>query len=94
MEQSALSALKDRLGIPVRARSCHTVEVGGYYIEGHVPLADVRRILTERPDAQGIVVPGMPIGSPGMEMGEHKQPYNTWLISEGRDPSVYARHNQ
>lgn len=94
MSQPALSALKDKLGIPMRARSCHTVEADGYFIEGHVPLEDLQRLLTENPIASGISVPGMPIGSPGMEMGWQKQPFNTYLLSADQPPSVYAKHNQ
>jgi hypothetical protein len=56
-------------GVPDELRSCHTATVGGYVIEGHVPAADIRRLLDERPQATGLAVPGMPIGSPGMEQG-------------------------
>ncbi|HMQ42687.1 MAG TPA: DUF411 domain-containing protein [Paracoccus sp. (in: a-proteobacteria)] len=66
IEDDDLYALKDRLGVPADMQSCHTVEVGGYVIEGHVPLQAVERLLSERPDATGIAVPGMPAGSPGM----------------------------
>ncbi len=62
-----LSPIKERLGVPVGKGSCHTAEVGGYLIEGHVPVADIKKLLKERPDARGLVVAGMPVGSPGME---------------------------
>jgi hypothetical protein len=55
--------------------ACHTALVGGYVVEGHVPAADITRLLTERPAVVGLAVPGMPIGSPGMEQGGRKDPY-------------------
>ncbi|MES2858631.1 MAG: DUF411 domain-containing protein, partial [Pseudomonadota bacterium] len=61
-----LNPVKERLGVPYGKGSCHTAEVGGYFIEGHVPAADVRRLLADKPDAKGLVLPGMPMGSPGM----------------------------
>lgn len=81
-----------RLGIPDDLRSCHTASVGGYAVEGHVPAADVRRLLRERPQAAGIAVPGMPMGSPGMEHGGHRQPYQTILFTRAGQRSVFARH--
>lgn len=72
-----------RLGVPDDLRSCHTAVIEGYAIEGHVPAADIRRLIAERPEAVGIAVPGMPIGSPGMEQGEVRQPYEVILF--GRD---------
>lgn len=65
-----MDAIKARLGVPVDLRSCHTAEVAGYVIEGHVPALAIRRLLDERPAAVGLAVPGMPAGSPGMEGGE------------------------
>lgn len=65
-----MDAVKARLGVPVNLRSCHTAEVAGYVIEGHVPVAALQRLLDERPQAVGLAVPGMPAGSPGMEGGE------------------------
>ena len=62
-----------KLGVPDNLRSCHTAQIGGYAIEGHVPAADIKRLLAERPKAAGIAVPGMVMGSPGMEHGDHKQ---------------------
>lgn len=91
---SALQVLKDRLGIPMQGRSCHTVEVGGYYVEGHVPLADVDRLLAEKPEAAGLAVPGMPLGSPGMDFGPDKDPFNTYLVKADGTPSIFARHHQ
>ncbi len=81
-----------RLGVPDDLRSCHTAAVGGYAIEGHVPAADIRRLLRERPAAAGIAVPGMPIGSPGMEHGAHRERYQTILFTRAGRRSVFARH--
>ncbi|MGQ0661129.1 DUF411 domain-containing protein [Sphingosinicella sp.] len=81
-----------RLGVPDDLRSCHTASVGGYAVEGHVPAADVRRLLRERPQAAGIAVPGMPMGSPGMEHGSHRQPYQTILFTRAGRRTVFARH--
>lgn len=87
-----LDAVAQRLGVPEAMRACHTAEAGGYFIEGHVPAADVRRLLAERPNAAGIAVPGMPIGSPGMEVGNRRQPYQTLLVARGGGTSVFAQH--
>jgi hypothetical protein len=81
-----------RLGVPDELRSCHTASVGGYAVEGHVPAADIRRLLRERPQAAGIAVPGMPVGSPGMEMGNRRQPYQTILFTRAGRQTVFARH--
>ena len=81
-----------RAGVPDALRSCHTATVEGYAIEGHVPAADIRRLLAERPEAAGIAVPGMPIGSPGMEQGDRRQPYATILFSRDGRQQLFAQH--
>lgn len=81
-----------RLGVPDDLRSCHTASVNGYAIEGHVPAADIRRLLEERPQAAGIAVPGMPIGSPGMEQGNRRQPFRTILFTREGRRSTFAQH--
>lgn len=81
-----------RLGVPDALRSCHTAEIGGYAIEGHVPAADVRRLLALKPKATGIAVPGMPMGSPGMEHGGHKEPYKTILFDRAGAIRIFAAH--
>ncbi|HYI47095.1 MAG TPA: DUF411 domain-containing protein [Allosphingosinicella sp.] len=81
-----------RLGVPDDLRSCHTASVGGYAIEGHVPAADIRRLLRERPAAAGIAVPGMPMGSPGMEHGSHREPYRSILFTRTGQRRVFAQH--
>lgn len=81
-----------KLGVPDDLRSCHTSTVGGYAIEGHVPAADVARLLREKPKAAGIAVPGMVAGSPGMEMGSNKPPYQTILFTRDGKRKVFAQH--
>ena len=78
-------------GIPAAQGSCHTAKVGGYAIEGHVPAADVKRLLKQRPKAVGLAVPGMPLGSPGME-SDTKQAYDVLLVKAGGATEVFARH--
>ena len=86
-----LTPVKTRLGVPDSLQSCHTAEVGGYVVEGHVPAADIRRLLAERPRARGLAVPGMPAGSPGMGDGGHREAYQVILFGDGGH-SVYARY--
>jgi hypothetical protein len=81
-------------GVPPDQVSCHTALVGRYFIEGHVPAEDVRRLLAEQPEARGLVVPGMVAGSPGMEQGGVRQPYAVLLVAMDGSTSVYARHNE
>jgi hypothetical protein len=81
-------------GVPDQLSSCHMGLVGGYVVIGHVPPADVRRLLRERPKAIGLSVPGMPDGSPGMERPDGKrEPYQTLLLLPGRRWRVYAQHS-
>ena len=93
VDQGALAALKTRLGIRPEFRSCHTAEAGGYWIEGHVPAEDLARLLTERPEAAGLAVPGMPVGSPGMEMGSEREPFDTLLVRRSGEAEVFASHS-
>lgn len=88
-------AARKRLGMPDALGSCHTARVGGYVIEGHVPAADILRLLREKPDALGLAVPGMPIGSPGMDGPEYKgrrDPYDVLLVSHGGATRVFQSH--
>lgn len=88
-----LAPIRAEHGIPDRLASCHTGVIGGYAIEGHVPAADVARLLRERPEgARALSAPGMPAGSPGMEAAGH-QPYVTWLIDGEGQARVFGRHN-
>lgn len=84
-------AARERAGISPAIGSCHTALVNGYAIEGHVPAQDIKRLLKERPRAIGLTVPGMPMGSPGME-GPRSDPYNVLLIDKQGGTSVYSRH--
>ncbi|WP_264212211.1 DUF411 domain-containing protein [Leisingera thetidis] len=84
--------MKEQLGITGELASCHTALAGAYVIEGHVPAADIRRLLAERPDALGLTVPGMPVGSPGMEMGEEREAFDTLLIKPDGRTEVFASH--
>jgi len=81
-----------RLGVPKALRSCHTSEIDGYVIEGHVPAADVKRLLAKRPRVAGLAVPGMVMGSPGMEHGGHSQPYQTIAFDKAGKTQVFASH--
>jgi hypothetical protein len=90
-EMRDLDPIKARLGVPVDLESCHTATVGGYVVEGHVPAADVRRLLSEKPAATGIAAPHMPVGSPGMERGDEREPYQVIQFGdEGR--TIFATH--
>jgi hypothetical protein len=85
--------VKTKHRVPSAVESCHTALVGGYVVEGHVPAADVQRMLDERPAIAGIGVRGMPIGSPGMEVeGVKPQPYNVLAFDKGGQTRVFARH--
>ena len=86
-----ISAARKMAGMPERFGSCHTARVGGYVVEGHVPAADVQRLLKEKPKALGLAAPGMPQGSPGME-SSHPQPYDTLLVQADGGYKVFARH--
>jgi len=92
VDQNKLYQLKDQLGLTQEQWACHTAFVGLYFVEGHVPASDVKRFLEEQPDMIGLAVPGMPAGSPGMEMGGRRQPYNTLAIRKDGTSAVFARH--
>lgn len=88
------TSARKRLKIPAALGSCHTALVAGYAIEGHVPVADIRRLLAERPDAVGLAVPGMPIGSPGMdgpEYGGQRDRYEVLLVLRDGSTRVFSR---
>lgn len=87
-----LESIKRDLGVPLDLASCHTAVVNGYLVEGHIPAADVRRLLAEQPDVSGIAVPGMPIGSPGMESGDIRQPYAVYTFAPSGEVTVFQEH--
>lgn len=88
------TATRKRYGFPDRFGSCHTAIVGGYVVEGHVPAAEVKRLLAVKPAALGISVPGMPVGSPGMEVGHRQDPYDVYLIDKSGREIVFAHYPQ
>jgi hypothetical protein len=90
------TAARKRLGVDARLGSCHTATVGGYVIEGHVPASDVQRLLRERPVGLGLAVPGMPIGSPGMdgpEYGGRRDVYAVLLLQKDGSTTIFNRHS-
>lgn len=93
LDYDALQAVKRGLGIAPQYTSCHTAQIGDYVVEGHVPADDVKRLLQDRPAGLGLAVPGMPIGSPGMEMGGQMDKYDVFLIKEDGTAQVFQSHN-
>lgn len=87
-----LNAFKRMAGLPESLWSCHTARVGRYVIEGHVPAADVHRLLAEAPEALGLTVPGMPVGAPGMELDGRRDPFATLLILKDGSTRLFAQH--
>ncbi|MEJ8840668.1 DUF411 domain-containing protein [Ramlibacter sp. AN1133] len=90
-------AMRAKMGLPEKLASCHTGLVGGYAIEGHVPAREIRRLLKERPQAVGLAVPGMPVGSPGMDDPVYqgrKDPYDVLLVARGGATKVYASYRR
>jgi hypothetical protein len=86
------TAARKRLGMPDAFGSCHTATVAGYVLEGHVPAAEVKRLLAAKPVAVGLAVPGMPPGSPGMEVGGRQDPYKVFLIDKSGHATVFASY--
>jgi hypothetical protein len=92
MSSGELMRQKLKLGLSGPQASCHTAEIGGYVVEGHVPADDVKRLLIEKPVAIGLTVPDMPVGSPGMEAGDAREPYDVLLIKRDGTTEVFAKH--
>ena len=91
--RSSLDRIKRQAGIEKELASCHTAKIEGYVIEGHVPAADIKRLVAERPDAIGLTVPNMPMGSPGMEQpGGETEPYDVLLLKKDGTVEVFASH--
>ncbi len=91
------TAVRKRLGLPEKYGSCHTALIGGYVVEGHVNAREIRRLLAEKPKAIGIAVPGMPVGSPGMdgpEYGARKDPYDVVLVLPDGSSRVYQSYHR
>jgi hypothetical protein len=93
IEEPAMNRIKAQLGVPRSLASCHTARIKDYVIEGHVPAAEITRLLSQAPKAIGLAVPGMPIGSPGMEVdGAQPDTYDVILFSADGAQSVFARY--
>ena len=91
-DPSMLDRIKRQSGIGEKIASCHTAKIGPYVIEGHVPAPDIKRLVAEQPDALGLAVPGMPVGSPGMEQGNETEAYDVLLIKKDGTTEVFASH--
>lgn len=83
---------REKFGIPQELGSCHSAKVGGYALEGHVPAAEIKRLLASKPRAAGLAVPAMPLGSPGME-GPRSDPYDVLLVGKDGKATVFKRYD-
>ena len=90
-EVSDVPGTRKKLGMPDRLGSCHTAKVGNYVVEGHTPASDIKRLLKEKPKALGLATPGMPLGSPGMDI-PNSPPYETLLVQADGSTRVFAKH--
>lgn len=87
-----VNEIKSKVGLTSKTSSCHTAIVDGYFVEGHVDYSAVKKMLNEKPDILGITVPGMPIGSPGMEQGDVKEAYNILYVNKDGTTGIYEKH--
>ena len=92
-ETNNLNPIKVEAGLTPALASCHTGFIGDYVIEGHVPASDIHRLIADAPNARGLSVPGMPAGSPGMEMGDRKDTYQVLLFNDQGQTRVFSQHN-
>jgi hypothetical protein len=92
VNDTQLRAVGQQAGVTDDLASCHTAKIGGYVIEGHVPAEDIKRLLKEKPAIAGLSAPGMPQGSPGMEQGGAKEPYNVIAFTKDGKRYVFAKH--
>lgn len=92
VDQDQLWELKTSLQITPEISGCHTAVVADYFVEGHVPASDIERLLAERPAARGLAVPGMPMGSPGMDFSDRRDAFETLLVAADGTTSVFASH--
>lgn len=90
-DMSNMKPIKHQFGVQPQFQSCHTAKVGKYFIEGHVSASDIKKLLKEKPDIKGLAVPGMPMGSPGME-GHRKDKYDVIAIDNNNKATVYSKH--
>lgn len=91
-DTSDMVSVKATAGVPQKLSSCHTAFVNGYVVEGHVPADDIQRMLKAKPKIAGIAAPGMPVGSPGMEVGTRRDPYDVLAFKRDGSTSVFAKH--
>lgn len=90
-----MAGIKDRFDVPLELSSCHTSVIDGYVVEGHIPADDIKRLIGERPDARGLILPGMPLGSPGMEHPQGiTQPYTVSLLGHDGSTNDFSHHQQ
>ncbi len=87
-----IQTVKGEHNVPRDLSACHTAVIGDYVVEGHIPASDIKRLLVEQPDVDGIAVPGMPIGSPGMESGDIQEPYNVYTFTENGNTEIYQQY--
>jgi hypothetical protein len=92
IKTEGMADIKKRLGVPEKMQSCHTAEVGGRWVEGHVPAADVRDLLKAAPEVRGLAVPGMVSGSPGMELGGPKAPFSVIEVDDKGQGHVFHEY--
>lgn len=83
--------IKDMFSIPFNMRSCHTAKIGDYFVEGHIPASDIKKLLSRKLDIKGLIVPGMPGGSPGMESSPY-QPYKVFSMDKNGNIGVFSQH--
>ena len=97
VHETGNTGARSRLGMPQKLGSCHTAVVGGYVLEGHVPASDVRKLLQQKPRALGLAVPGMPVGSPGMDgavYGDRRDPYDVLLVARDGSTKVFSSYHR
>jgi len=92
--EAFMDKIKKEYGVRGEYQSCHTAIIGGYVIEGHVPADDIKRLLKEKPDIKGLSVPAMPVGTPGMEQGDHKDPFYVITLPKKGDAKVYRYYDK
>lgn len=95
INETGNTAIRAKLGVAEKYGSCHTALVGGYAIEGHVPAREIKRLLRDKPAAVGLSVPGMPVGSPGMDgkiYGDRQDPYQVWLLAKDGSATVFQSY--
>ncbi|NNE33691.1 MAG: DUF411 domain-containing protein, partial [Rhodothermales bacterium] len=94
VDETDMSMVKAKLGVSRGVASCHTGVINGYVVEGHVPVEDIERMLATKPGIVGISAPGMPVGSPGMEQGDRKDPYDVVAFGSSGETAVFASYNK